>query len=203
MAPQPVETLLFDMGGVVLEVCFDKVFQAMTPFSALSLQEIRGRFNMDEAYQLHEKGMLTGSEYIDHLRNQLRLDATDDDIIQAWNAIFGEEITPALDAIEQISSRYPCDGFTNTNSLHQQYWESKHPRIRQVFRHLFVSSEIGFRKPDADAFEYIARSIGTALPNILFFDDTQENVDGAMQAGLQAVLVETPQSIIDALGKLP
>ena len=203
MASKPVEALLFDMGGVVLDICFDNVFQTMTRFSTLSMPEIRARFSMDKAYQQHEKGMISGSEYVDHLRRQLQLDASDSDIIEAWNAVFGDEITPVLDAIEQISTRYPCDGFTNTNRIHQQYWDKEHPRIRKTFRNLFVSSEIGLRKPDADAFEYISQYTGIELQNILFFDDTLENIDGAKRAGLQTVLVEGPLSVIDALNELP
>ena len=177
------------MGGVVLEINFDKVFESMTCFSALPTHEIRERFSMDEAYRLHEKGMISGSEYVDHLRRQLQLDASDADIINAWNAVFGDEISPVLDAIEQVSARFPCDGFTNTNKIHQQYWDTVHPRIRKSFRHLFVSSEIGLRKPDADAFQYISQNTGTKLQNILFFDDTLENIKGAQRAGLQTVLV--------------
>lgn len=202
MASRTVEVLLFDMGGVVLDVCFDDVFQAMTSFSTLSMAEIRARFSMDEAYQKHEKGMLSGRDYLDHLRTQLRLDASDAEITDAWNAVFGDEITPVLDAIEQISARYPCDGFTNTNTIHQQYWDREHPRIRETFRNLFVSSEIGLRKPDADAFEYISQYTGIELQNILFFDDTLENIDGAKRAGLQTVLVESPLSVIKALNEL-
>ncbi len=203
MASQPVEALLFDMGGVVLEICFDNVFQAMTRFSTLPMPEIRARFSMDDAYQQHEKGMISGSEYVDHLRRQLQLEASDADIIEAWNAVFGDEISPVLDAIGHISARYPCDGFTNTNKIHQQYWDNEHPRIRKTFRNLFVSSEIGLRKPDADAFEYISQYTGIELQNILFFDDTLENIDGAKRVGLQTVLVEGPHSVIHALNELP
>ena len=108
-----------------------------------------------------------------------------------------------LDAIGHISARYPCDGFTNTNRIHQQYWDNEHPRIRETFRNLFVSSEIGLRKPDADAFEYISQYTGIELQNILFFDDTLENIDGAKRVGLQTVLVEGPHSVIHALNELP
>ncbi len=53
--------------------------------------------------------------------------------------------------------------------------------------------KIGLRKPDADAFQYISQYTGTALQNILFFDDTLENIEGAKRAGLQTVLVESTQ----------
>jgi putative hydrolase of the HAD superfamily len=45
----------------------------------------------------------------------------------------------------------------------------------------------------------VAERIGVAPSAILFFDDTAENVEGARAAGLQAVLVRSPQDVEQAL----
>jgi putative hydrolase of the HAD superfamily len=58
---------------------------------------------------------------------------------------------------------------------------------------------MGLRKPEADAFVAVAKGIGAPLERILFFDDTQENVIGAQAAGMGAVLVRSPQDVIDAV----
>jgi len=68
-----------------------------------------------------------------------------------------------------------------------------------VFRKVFVSYELGARKPERAAFEAIARAIGVPLERILFFDDTAENVAGARAAGVAAIQVRGPQDVADAL----
>ncbi|MFT5894872.1 MAG: FMN phosphatase YigB (HAD superfamily), partial [bacterium] len=123
-----VDALLFDLGGVVLEVNFEKVFEHWAKTSNLAIGQIKEQFAMDEAYQLHEKGLISGTQYFAHLRSSLNLTADDVALTAGWNAIFGNEINLALDAIDQVRDRYRCYGFTNTNAIHQEYWEREHPR---------------------------------------------------------------------------
>ncbi|MFT4726891.1 MAG: epoxide hydrolase-like predicted phosphatase [Granulosicoccus sp.] len=197
-----VDALLFDLGGVVLEVNFEKVFEHWAKTSNLAIGQIKEQFAMDEAYQLHEKGLISGTQYFAHLRSSLNLTADDVALTAGWNAIFGNEINLALDAIDQVRDRYRCYGFTNTNAIHQEYWEREHPRIRQSFDRVFVSSEMGLRKPDLQAFEYILKETSTRADAMLFFDDTNENIKGALVAGLQAIQVNSAADVIDALHAL-
>jgi putative hydrolase of the HAD superfamily len=74
--------------------------------------------------------------------------------------------------------------------------------VLESFRRVFVSSEMGLRKPERAAFEAIASAIGVRLEGILFFDDTRANVDGARALGMPAVLVRSPADVADALAAL-
>ena len=47
--------------------------------------------------------------------------------------------------------------------------------IAQRFAHIFVSSEIGFDKPDSKIFEFAAKTIGLAPQQILHVGDSFEN----------------------------
>jgi HAD superfamily hydrolase (TIGR01509 family) len=62
-----------------------------------------------------------------------------------------------------------------------------------------VSSEMGLRKPDRAAFEAVAAATGFRLDEILFFDDTEENVIGARLAGMPATLVNSHADVEIAL----
>ncbi len=63
----------------------------------------------------------------------------------------------------------------------------------------FTSWELGLRKPERAAFERVAREIGVPMERILFFDDTESNVEGARRAGLAAVHVRSPVDVERAL----
>jgi len=68
-----------------------------------------------------------------------------------------------------------------------------------VFHRVFVSSELGLRKPERAAFRAVADATGITPAALLFFDDAIENVEGARAAGLQAVLVRALSDVRRAL----
>ena len=199
ISPVEVKALLFDLGGVVFEIDFDLAIQRWAMSSRLSAGAIRSRFSMDFAYEQHERGEIGAAEYFAHLRNHLELDASNDEIGASWNAIFVREISESLNDIETARSRIPCYAFTNTNPTHQVAMMAAFPGIAGAFERVFVSSELGLRKPERAAFDAVSAAIGCPSSAVLFFDDTLENVEGALAAGLQAVHVQSPADVRKAL----
>jgi hypothetical protein len=47
-APAPIRAVLFDLGGVLLDIDFDRALQAWAPHSRLPIGELRARFGFDE-----------------------------------------------------------------------------------------------------------------------------------------------------------
>jgi len=92
--------------------------------------------------------------------------------------------------------------FTNSNPTHHAFWSVRYAEVLESFRRVFVSSEMGLRKPERAAFAAIASAIGIPLERILFFDDTLANVEGARALGMPAVLVRSPAHVADALAAL-
>jgi putative hydrolase of the HAD superfamily len=198
-ATYPTQALLFDIGGVVIEVDFERALHSWAPLSRLSIDQMRRRLAVDETYQRYEKGELDAAVYFDHLRAIFALDGSDADIAAGWNAILVGEISEALALIDVARRQLPCFAFSNTSHTHHAAWAADYPRVVGAFEQLYLSFEIGQRKPDRSAFETVAQQIGTNTDRILFFDDMQENVDGARAAGMQAVRVRSPADIRQAL----
>lgn len=80
----------------------------------------------------------------------------------------------------------PCHVLTNTNATHRACWAARFPRVATAFDRIFVSHEIGLRKPEPAAFDHVCRETGLDPASLLFFDDTPANVDTAASYGLQA-----------------
>src|SRR5262249_15014287 len=89
--------------------------------------------------------------------------------------------------------------FTNSNPTHMAVCSRTYAEVLGHFRHVFVSSDLGVRKPEAEAFAKIARTVGVPAGRILFFDDTETNVRGALAAGLQAVHVPPLHGVVEAV----
>jgi len=199
MQTTKVQALLFDLGGVLIDVDFNRVLEHWQPISQLSLEELKATFSADLPYQQHERGEITAAQYFAHLAVGLQLQDDPARITEGWNAIFGGEITETLNLVQEARAHIPCYVFSNTNATHQAVWTALYPRLAQSFERIFVSSDMGYRKPERRAFEYVAEAIGVPLNSILFFDDHPDNVEGARVAGLQAVHVRGPADVRAAL----
>jgi putative hydrolase of the HAD superfamily len=193
------EALLFDLGGVIVEIDWDRAFSRWAADSGANVDELRRRYTFDAPYERHERGEIEAPEYFASLRHSLGIDLTDAQFTAGWNAIFGAQITETVELLRTVAGRLPLHAFSNTNVSHQRFWSKRFEIALRVFDRIFVSCELGARKPERQAFEMISRAIGVPLGGILFFDDTLENVEGARAAGLQAVHVKTPQDVRQAL----
>ena len=190
------------MGGVVFEIDFERALQTWSAWTSLPIEEIRLRFEMDEAYEQHERGEIVVSEYFSHLRNVLELEANDAEIALGLNAIYLEETAETIDYILVVKEKLPCYAFTNSKPTHQDFWMAAYPRAVDSFHQIFVSSELGLRKPDLEVFEAISDTTGISLDMMLFFDDTEENVNGARAAGMQAVHIKAHSDVKKALADI-
>ena len=199
MALAGIEAILYDFGGVLVEIHFDRVIRHWASAARAEYEAVRARFTFSPAYEAHERGELAAAQYFQALRGELGIAIDDAEFAAGWNAIFGDEIAPTVEAAHRLSGRVPQYLFSNTNATHHAGWSTRYARALSPLRRQFVSHEMGLRKPDRAAFEHIAREIGVAPQRILFFDDTAANVEGARAAGLEAVLVRSPEDVARAL----
>jgi glucose-1-phosphatase len=186
-----VKVLLFDLGGVVLQISFARVLDAWSSYAGIESALLRTRFKLDDSYEQHECGLLTGSGYFAALRESLALHLTDEQFEAGWNAIAMGEVPGIRTMLLEARRRYPLYAFSNTNFTHLKYIAQHYNEVLGVFEKLFTSCELGKRKPTEEAFALVVEEIGVDAKEILFFDDLLENVEGARGAGLQAVHVKT------------
>lgn len=199
MNTDKITALLFDLGGVLVEIDFKLAFRHWQTISSLSAAEMESIFHFDRAYEQHERGEIDAKTYFAHLRSKLKLAGSDEEIAAGWNAIFIATIPETLAAIAQINSTLPCYAFTNTNAAHQAAWESMFPEVSPLFKQVFSSWQLGLRKPEQRAFAAVVEAIGVSPSSILFFDDTLENITEAKRAGLATVHVRSAADTNKAL----
>lgn len=180
---------MFDLGGVVFGIDLERACSHWSSHSGVPAETIRSRFRIDQWYERHERGEIGAAEYFDTLRDTLGIAISDEQFAAGWNAIFKEESAEVFELLRCLSPRIPIYAFSNSNVIHQEFWERKYAKTLALFRQVFVSCEIGLRKPEAAAFRHVIACIGSEPENLLFFDDTAENVDGARDIGMSAVEV--------------
>lgn len=186
----------------MLQIDWQRVFQAWGDAAHVPASHIAARFAFDDRYEAHERGEIGAAEYCAHLRATLGVSLADDTLISGWNDIFIAPV-PQIDTLLQgLAKSYPLYVFSNTNRAHRAFWQARYASVLAPFSSIFCSCDIGARKPVPGAFLEVARRISVAPARIAFFDDGAENVLGARKAGLLAQKVHSAADIRTALRDL-
>jgi putative hydrolase of the HAD superfamily len=203
LSPGCADALLFDLGRVVLDIDFSKTLACWAGHAGCDPAEFAGRFSSrDDIYLRHETGEVGDAEFFAGLRALLGIDISDAQFLEGWNAIFAGEMPGIGEQLARAARRLPLYAFSNTNSAHVEHFSAAYAGVLGHFRELFLSSNIGLRKPDAEAFDHVVKAIGVPAERIVFFDDLAENIEGARDRGLTVVHVTSPSDVAEALAAL-
>ncbi len=204
MAPHAYRVILFDLGGVLVDV-----------ESVAALQRLLGRALPEEELgrlwltasswvSLFESGRCTSEVFAAGIVDEWRLAVTADaflDDFQRWPKRLWPGVQELLAA---LAPRFTLACLSNTNAVH---W----PYVRDVLglsgllHRYYLSHEIGHLKPSHAVFEHVLADLGCPPQQVLFLDDNQLNVDAAQAVGLQAyraVGIEEVHTVLRSLGLL-
>lgn len=180
-----IDWIVFDLGGVVINVDFNNFFSALPAVATERVLAHRAQIvQMFSQYENRSGGMLPDELFRD-LRELLALPLEDQQIISAINAILGEEKQDVCGAIKKLAQNYQIACLSNTNHIH---WEALTTRYQvfRFFRIQMASQLLGYSKPDQRIYQKAVEELSTVPERILFFDDKLENVEAAQRSGWNA-----------------
>jgi putative hydrolase of the HAD superfamily len=200
--PNSADVLLFDIGRVVLDIDFNKVVANWANHAGCEPGDLVSKFSPDEAWHRHERGEISDAMFFESLRASLGIGLTDAQFLEGWNAIFTGEMPGIAPLLAGAAQRLPLYAFSNTNPAHVAHFSLAYAGVLSHFREIFLSSSIGLRKPDAEAYDHVIKAIGVPASRILFFDDSAANIEGARARGLCAIHVTSMDDVARALTAL-
>ena len=202
-APPPVtRAVVFDLGNVLIDIDFMRCARYWGRRSRISADQLVARFRTDGHYEAFERGQLPPGAYYDVLRRQLGCNLDDAELTVGWNRIIRDEKPGIRACILKLKPHFPLYVLTNTNAVHAAEWRSRHQSLLQHFAHVFVSSEMGCRKPEAAVYQAVISAIGVPAEAIVFLDDARENVQGAAAVGIRAFCAHKPEDIFQLTAAL-
>ena len=202
LSPGDADALLFDLGRVVLDIDFSRAIACWAGHAGCAHSDMSGRFVVNEMYHHQETGRISDAVFFDGLRAMLGAPLSDAQLLEGWNAIFVGAMPGIPALLARAASRIPLYAFSNTNRAHIAAFTREYAEVLKPFREIYLSSSIGLRKPDAEAFDHVVNAMGVPASRIVFFDDLAENIVGARAQGLKAVHVTSTADIADALTAL-
>jgi putative hydrolase of the HAD superfamily len=197
-----VDVLLFDLGRVVLDISFDSVMATWAGHAGCEPGDLAKRFVVNDSFKHHEIGRIDDAAFFAGLRQSLGIGITDAQFLEGWNASFTGEMPGIAPLLASAAKRRPLSAFCNTNPAHIAHFSQAYAGVLSHFREIFLSSSIGLRKPDAEAYDHVVKAIGVPASRILFFDDSAANIEGARARGLYAIHVTSTDDVARALTAL-
>ncbi len=180
-----VKNLIFDCGGVVFGVDYNKSLQAFKQLSSKpQLFENIKVIDFKHIASDFETGKQTIDEFYNYIRNTYFLEATNVQIQEAWNEMLLGYIPESVDLVKKLNKYFKTALFTNTNELHFQEFAPICKNLLETFNFCYYSHKIGLKKPNLDSFEYVLRNSNFKAEETIFIDDSIENVEAASKLGI-------------------
>ena len=191
--PPPVEVLLFDLGGVLVE--FSGV-QNVAPFLrvARSEIEINERWSRCTHTEAYGRGLLSREDYAERFVRDWELDIPPGRFIQEFRSWSKRLLPGATELLASLRPRYRLAALSNSNELH---WErnTNDLGVTALFELAISSHQVGFYKPDPRIYRIALDRLGVAPQTVVFFDDMPANVDAAAQLGIRAFQVDGVEGV--------
>ncbi len=187
---QHVDAIIFDLGGVILNIDYQLPVKA---FRKLGIEDFSTHFSQAAQSNLlddYETGQISSQDFIDAVRGFVKPEVTNDQIVDAWNSILLDLPEQRLFTLEKAAENHRIYLLSNTNDLHIESFnrylldEFQLPSLEPFFEQLYLSYEVGLRKPDPRIFEYVLQDAGLDPQNTLFIDDSIQHIQSANELGI-------------------
>ncbi|MFA0810210.1 HAD-IA family hydrolase [Microbulbifer epialgicus] len=187
-----IELLLFDLGGVLIELNDSPLPTYHPQLSDWLLSETVRKF---------EVGLISSEEFACAVKKDLLLEQSVEDIISHFKAWPKGFYPGAIDLLNRLKANCKISALTNTNEIH---WS----RITEEFQapcyfdSIIASHQVGMAKPDVRFFQYAIEKFAIHPNKIMFMDDNIENVAAASRVGINSYLTRGFLEVVALLSKV-
>jgi HAD superfamily hydrolase (TIGR01509 family) len=197
-----IKFLIFDLGNVIYDIDYSLTFNKLYSKLPEDLHEHARQFMISDTHFQLEMGKISESRFRDGVRHYFGKNWQDDWIDEVWNALLVDIPQERLDLLTGLKSDYGIYMLSNTNSIHFKvvdalFAERLGTAWPGLFDKLFLSHEMGLRKPDRAIYQAVLDEIGGKPEECLFFDDLEANLEGARSVGIQTHHINHPKALIE------
>ena len=202
-----IKNLLFDQGGVIVDIERDRCLEELRRLGMETPERVVGLYKQDGPFLALENGAITLDEFHDELRPLMPSGFTNEQMDYAFSSFIVGIPLHRLQALRQLRKRYKTYILSNTNPLMfegviARNFAQEGLDVNAYFDGVTVSYLAHSNKPDRKIFDYAIATMGIVPEETLFFDDGQENLDAASRLGFKTALVEPGCEFIDIINQL-
>lgn len=198
------ENIIFDFGGVIINIDYEATINAFKDLGISDFDALYSQAAQSDLFDAIETGRISPQHFINGILQLLPAGVTPNQVVHAWNAMILDIPKERIEFLQQLSQTHDIYLLSNTNSIHidkaMREWNNKtQADINDVFKKVYLSHEMGMRKPDVEIFRHVCQEQGLDPSKTLFIDDSIQHIHGAREAGLHAHHLLSNETILSIL----
>jgi len=199
-----IKNIIFDLGGVIYAINYKTTIRAFESLGIKDFEGIYAKAGQSDLFDKLEKGEISKNEFFDEINKFLPNPLSAIQITSAWNAMLIGFMPDAIEKLKDLGNGYRLFLLSNTNIFHIEEIKSRVGEVFfkefcNLFETVYLSHEIGLRKPHTDVFDHIVKAKGLVPLETLFIDDSPQHVKGALDSGLKAYHLKDGEKIAQLL----
>jgi len=180
-----IKYVILDLGGVLVKIEPDNFYKKMFQLTGINiniLKDIKNDITL---------GLITPEEAFEKVIKNYKLKISLKEIIDSF---VYDYIGNKIDGVDEFLSRLKdldikIGLLSNTNKLHFDYIKKLFNDFK-IFDKIYLSYELNLAKPDKRIYEYVLNDLKIPASEIIFIDDTDENIKTALDLGFKAIKVK-------------
>ena len=195
MSMKQIETLVFDYGGVIVNIDDASVVKAMECLGVTAFKRLIHVRKIKRLMHQYINGLVAETETLKEMLSLCRKGTTSEDIEKVLEELCGNLPVERLEALVKLRKRYKVYLLSNINDT---LWQKSVSLMKQLgystdelFDEVFLSYAIRKEKPSIEIYEEMTQQTGLNPATTLYFDDRAENAEAGRNFGFQSVLVKT------------
>ena len=188
-----IKNILFDLGGVLYHIDYELTIKAFEKLGTKNFHEHFSQQQQNNLFDRLETGKVSDEDFIREMKVLLP-HCNREEIINAWNALLIELPQENIRLLQDLSKQYRLFLLSNTNSIHINrinkllYKDYNLKSLDPLFDKVYLSHQIGMRKPNSETFEWVLKDAGILAQETLFIDDSIQHIESANLLGIQTQL---------------
>lgn len=185
--PEAIDTVIFDLGRVLIDFDHNRSASAMAAASRMSVNEVYGLFFDSQLVQRFEAGRLSPEHFYQEVKRMLGFRMSMPAFVAVWNDIFflSEKNKQVHALAMRLRRRYTVAVLSNINALHFAFIKKKYPVLNR-FSHVIASCEEGYIKPHPLIYRRALKRLGAKPRTTLYIDDRPDLIAAARRLGINS-----------------
>ena len=204
---QGIRHIIFDLGGVLLNIDYAATENAFIEAGVKNFAQLYSQLQQTDLFDRWETGRMPREEFISAMQLASEAPLTEQQVLDAWNAMLGDFPLRRLQILQQLRLYYDLFLLSNTNEIHEEVFnETLHrshgiPNIGVFFDRVYMSHRVGLRKPGKEIFLRILEENSLKPEHTLFIDDSPQHIGTAKELGIQTIYLEKGMTIEEDIFK--